>query len=84
MCMETLSPELLNEIERRVAEGPYASADELIRHALTALDDAQAWLDTEAQKVESHPGAKAKLDEWDDLERQALEALESMEERKAG
>jgi len=39
--MDTLSPEIEQEIERRFSEGRYRTVEDLLRHALNALDNAQ-------------------------------------------
>jgi len=51
--MIEVSEELEREIQRRLAEGAYPSADDLLRHALLALDNgehADAWLEAELLK----------------------------------
>ena len=83
--MQTISPEILSDIERRVAEGQFASIDELLSTALRALDDsrrgAQDWLETEllvGLEGEDVPMTRA---EWDDIEREAQDVLRTGKHR---
>jgi len=69
--MAEISPEIEAEIQRRVEQGHYGSADELLRLALKALDDsadaASDWLEGELLKglegddVEVGPAQFARL-----------------------
>ena len=83
--MDTISPEIEQEIERRLAAGPYASVNELIIDALKALDGAhrsahellekELLLGLEGEDVEMTAA------DWDDIEKEALSALESKKTR---
>lgn len=83
--MNTQSHDMEREIAKRIAEGPYASADDLVREALRALDDsrgaAQAWL--EAELLKGLEGGEVEMTdaEWQAIEDDALRALKASEGR---
>lgn len=79
--MDAISPEIRSEIERRIAAGSYGSADELLRHALKALDDAR---DTAREMLEQEllrgfegDDVEMSASDWESLEREAVKVLES-------
>lgn len=83
--MESLSPEIEEEIERRLVQGNYSSIDDLFRDALKALDDAKAnalallekelLLGLEGEDVEMTES------DWDSIEQEALQLLESRKQQ---
>lgn len=79
--METFSKEFELELQRRVSDGAYPSVEELLKDALRALDHAQnqsrEWLRKEI--LRGMDGEFVDLDdaEWDTMEQEAIEILES-------
>ena len=80
-CMDTISPEIEKELERRMAAGSYGSLDELLGEALKALDDARVStresLEQELLIGLDREEVEMEAADWDDIEREALEAIES-------
>jgi Arc/MetJ-type ribon-helix-helix transcriptional regulator len=79
--MDTIAPHILQEIERRVADGYYASANDLLQDALKALDDAEAAARRSLQRellvgLEGEDALMTDAD-WDDIEQVAIRVLES-------
>ena len=78
--MSMISPEIEQDLERRVAEGPYASVDDLLRRALHALDGTnevmQAYLEEELRDGLEGDDVEMTEGDWDDIEREALEILD--------
>ena len=83
--MDTLSPNIKKEIEQRLAQGPYSSADELLTHALRALDNAhdiaQDLLEKELLKGLEGEDIEMTAKDWDDIENEALQTLEAKKPR---
>ena len=83
--MDTISPSVEKEIERRLTAGPYTSVDELLRSALRALDDAHdAAKDLlEKELLEGLEGEDIEMTaaDWDDIENEALKVLEAKKPR---
>ena len=83
--MDTISPNVEKEIERRLTAGPYTSVDELLRNALRALDDAHdAARDLlEKELLEGLEGEDIEMTaaDWDDIENEALKVLEAKKPR---
>jgi Arc/MetJ-type ribon-helix-helix transcriptional regulator len=79
--MTAISREIQDELARRTATGGYASVDELLRDALKALDDtnraANALLERELLKGLEGKDVEMTPEEWDAIEREALETLKS-------
>lgn len=79
--MDTISPEIEKELERRIAAGSYESLDELLTVALKALDDTQGTTNRllEGELLKGVEGEDVALNaaDWDDIEREALKVLES-------
>lgn len=79
--MDTVSPEIEKDIKRRLAAGPYGSVDDLLRQALTALDEArEAALEIlEHELLRGFEGDDVEMtaSDWDAIEREAVTALES-------
>lgn len=77
--MDTISVETEREIERRLANGNYASADELISDALRALDDAraaaQAALERELLKGLEGPLVEMTSEDWVSIEDEAAKRV---------
>ena len=73
--MLNISANIEEDIRRRVADGQYSSADELLRLALRALDDshveAQAWLEGELLRGLEGDDVEMTPDEWADIRREA-------------
>lgn len=74
--MLNVSPDIESEIQKRIASSAYATADDLLRVALRALDDSQDWLEEEL--LNGFEGADVEMtrQEWANLRREA--------EREAG
>ncbi|GMV93644.1 MAG: hypothetical protein AMXMBFR82_34220 [Candidatus Hydrogenedentota bacterium] len=83
--MDAISPELLKEIEARVADGPFGSADELLRFALRALDRdrgvAQDILEKELLQGLEGDDVEMTSEDWTDIENAALKVLEAKKSR---
>ena len=79
--MDAISPEIEREIERRIAAGSYGSADELLRQALKALDDARdtakGMLEQELLRGFEGDDVEMTASDWESLEREAVKVLES-------
>jgi Arc/MetJ-type ribon-helix-helix transcriptional regulator len=79
--MDTISRELTNEIDRRLAAGPYTSSDELLRDALHALDKlgdtAQGLLEEVLLKGLEGGDTELTAADWDFIEAEALKVLEA-------
>ncbi len=81
--MPQISRDLENELDRRVADGHYASVDELVRHALAALDEsanAERWL--EGELLLGLEGEDVVMDDakWAAMKRESIEKLNLMRE----
>ncbi len=83
--MDTISPEIAQELERRLAASSYNSIDALLRDALRALDDACANARTilERELLKGLEGDDVELtsEDWDTIEREALDVLKSKKSR---
>lgn len=83
--MDAISPEILKEIETRLAEGPFGSADELLRYALRALDRdrnvAQEVLEKELLQGLEGEDVEMTSEDWTDIENAALKVLEAKKSR---
>lgn len=81
--MEALSHELEEEIRRRVAEGHYSSAEELLRQALKALDNsaeaAGEWPERELLKGLEGDDVEVTAGEFDLLRTPYLRRIADME-----
>ena len=79
--MDAISPEIEKELERRLAEGPFRSVDELLRQALNALDGAreaaQELFELELLKGLEGEDVEMTAADWDHIEQQASRVLES-------
>ena len=81
-CEEyTMSPELEQEIQRRLAAGPFKTKEELISRAFQALDNARAAAQemVELELLKGLDGEDIELTSvvWDEIEREALQILEA-------
>ena len=76
-----MSPELQHEIQRRLATGPFKTEDELISHALRALDNsraaAQELIEIELLKGLDGEDVELSAEEWDSIEQEALAILDA-------
>lgn len=72
---------MAQEIARRIAAGPYKSADELLTDALRAIDGAhetaEAILERELLKGFEGNDVEMTAADWDDIEREAIKVLDS-------
>lgn len=78
-CMIQVSEELEREIQRRLAEGTYPSADDLLRHALLALDNgehAETWLEQELLKGLEGEDMPLTHETLDAAQREALASID--------
>lgn len=73
--MIQISEEIEQEIQRRLADGQYPTADDLLRHALLALDGGEAmepWLEAELLKGLEGEDVEVTPEELDAVQREAL------------
>jgi putative addiction module CopG family antidote len=77
--MDALPPDLLEELEHRREDGPYATVAELIRDALRALDESAAterWLEDKLAEAEaSGPAKPMTAEDWADIEREGEDRI---------
>lgn len=85
VAMDFVSPEIAREIERRLAAGPHVSVDALLKDALRALDAAEAVAENLLEKeiLRGLQGEDAEMTaaDWDEIEREALKAIEAKKAR---
>jgi Arc/MetJ-type ribon-helix-helix transcriptional regulator len=76
-----MSPDLQQEIQRRLAKGPFKTEDELISQALRALDHsrtaAQELIEIELLKGFEGEDVDLSVAEWESIEQEALAILEA-------
>ena len=48
----TIPPDMENLVQKRLASGAFASAEEVVRRALEVLDDEESWTEAERQALD--------------------------------
>ena len=73
--MLNVSPDIEQEIQKRVANGDYDSPDDLLRDAIRALDESheavQDWLEESLLTALEGEEAEMTPEEWADIRREA-------------